>query len=282
MPADIDNRLPQASTTALPEGMGNDHLNSVGTVAKDVYLGKENIGGMSETELVAKLEQIAAKTNVTAAEAYYDAKTWSIKKEKAGVILDVEKMGKAALSAASGQKLEKIYINVKPNITSKQLAGKVKLIAKFSTPLLDRSKSRIKNIRIAAKKIDRKIILPGSEFSFNDTTGGRSKKLGYEDATTIVNTPEGPKHVKAPGGGVCQLSTTIYNAALKCSLKVTERHEHSDDVHYVPDGKDATVSYNWADLKFINNRNYPIMLRVYVGKRTVSINILENSGLNMQ
>lgn len=254
--------------------------NSVRVVAKNVYLGNENIGGVSETELAAKLGQVAANTDISETQAYYDAKTWAVKKEKAGVKLDIDKIIKEALYAVSGNRIKYSYLAVKPKVTSVQLKNKVTLISKFSTPLLDRSKSRLKNIRLAAKKIDHKIILPGEEFSFNRTIGSRSKKLGYEDATIIVNTPQGPKHEKAPGGGVCQLSTTIYNAVLKCSLKVTERHEHSDDVHYVADGKDATVTYNGADFKFINTGKNPIMLRVYIGKRTVSIKIFENSGLN--
>lgn len=268
MPADTGENLP--------------HINPVRIVAKNVYLGKENIGGTSEIELIAKLEKIAAKNDIMMRDAYYDAKTWVLKKERVGIMLDISKVKNAALSADSGKKIKYAYVNIKPHIKEAQLKGKVKQISKFTTPILDRSKSRVKNIRLAAKKIDYKIILPNEEFSFNLTTGSKTKKKGYEDATVIVNTPKGPKHKKAPGGGVCQLSTTLYNAVLKCHMKVTERHEHSDDVHYVPDGKDATVSYNGADFKFINNRKNPIMLRVYVGKRTVRVMILENSGLYMK
>lgn len=254
---------------------GSEPLNMRITVAENVHLGKENIGGISDKSLLVKLEQIAEKTDIAVKEAQFDTKTWAIKKEKAGNQLDIDKILEAALSADAGEKIKYSYVEVKPKVKASQLEGKVKLISKFSTPLLDRSRSRVKNIRLSAKKIDRKIILPGQEFSFNNTTGSKSKKMGYEDATVIVRTPKGPKHKKAPGGGVCQLSTTIYNAVTKCCLKVTERHGHSDDVYYVVKGKDATVSYNGVDFKFINNRKYPIMLRIYVGKRTVQVRIYE-------
>ena len=294
---DIDRSLPQKSFTSIPQDQeslaGGDELkpgnvqnradvlqqkedsNSVKTVANGVYLGKEKIGGISEALLDSRLEYIASKTNFDVVDAHFNDKTWNITKEKNGKVLNIESIKRAALSAKPGEYIKISYIIVKPKVTAAQLKGNIRLIAKFSTRILDRSKSRVSNICLAAKKLDYTIILPGEEFSFNNTTGSKSKKMGYKDATIIVKTPKGPEHRKAPGGGVCQLSTTLYNAVLKCGLKVTERHEHSDEVHYVPKGKDATVTYNGPDFKFINNRSNPIMIRVYVGKKTVSIYILE-------
>ncbi len=270
-----------ASSELASESTRNAPLNNVQeiepvrSVAKNVRLGKEKIGGMTETELLSMLQGISLKTDITAVNASYDEKTWDMKKGKYGKRLNADKIVKAALSAKKGQVIQYSYSRVQPHIASKQLKGKIKLIAKFSTPFLDRSRSRIKNIRLASAKLDKMIILPGQEFSFNASTGSKSKKFGYENATVIVRTPKGPKHKKAPGGGVCQVSTTLYNAVMKCGLKVTERHEHSDDVFYVPDGKDATVTYGGADFKFVNTRKYPIMLRVTVGKRFLQVKIYE-------
>jgi vancomycin resistance protein YoaR len=78
---------------------------------------------------------------------------------------------------------------------------------------------------------------------------------------------------------VCQVSTTLYNAVLQCGLKVTERHEHSDDVYYVPDGKDATVTYGGADFKFVNTRRSPVMIRVSVGRKALTVQIYENAAI---
>jgi vancomycin resistance protein YoaR len=250
---------------------------SVRSVAENVRLGKENIGGMTEAELLSKLKEISLKTDIAAIDAGYDVKTWKMKDSKSGKKLDTDMILKAAFSAKKGQVIQYSYSPVKPQIDSKQLKGKIKLIGQFSTPFLDRSKSRIKNIRITSAKLDGKIIQPGREFSFNASTGSKSKKYGYENATVIVKTPKGPKHKKAPGGGVCQISTTLYNAVMKSGLKVTERHEHSDDVHYVPDGKDATVTYGGPDFRFVNNRSNPIMLRITVHKRSLQVKIYENS-----
>lgn len=272
MPVRTNQSMPPLNSGVLP----------VRIVAKNVQLEKENIGGMSETELAARLVQIAAKTDIPAQDAQYNVKTWIVKKEKAGRILNIGRIKKEALTAGEGRVIKYSYLKARPALSAVQLKKSIKQVARYSTPILDRDKSRVKNIRLAAKKIDKKIIMPGQEFSFNKATGRRTKKMGYEDATVIINTPAGPKHAKAPGGGVCQLSTTIYNAALKCRLNVTERHEHSDDVYYVADGMDATVTYNGADLKFVNNRKNPIMLRVYVGNRTVRVKIFENGSFNIQ
>lgn len=246
-------------------------------VAENVRLGRDDIGGMSENQLRLKLQSVAVKTNVAAINASYNAKTWAVRKEKAGKRLNTNKMIEAAMAADAGQKIQYSYSPVYPKITQVQLRKNIRMIAKFKTPFLDRSKPRIRNIRRVSAKLDRKIVMPGQVFSFNKATGSKSKKAGYENATVIVRTPMGPKHKKAPGGGVCQVSTTLYNAVLKCGLKVTERHEHSDDVYYVPDGKDATVMYGGADFKFVNNRSFPVMIRVYVGRTSLQVRVYENS-----
>ncbi len=118
----------------------------------------------------------------------------------------------------------------------------------FETPLLDSSGNRKNNLRVVARKLTGIVVRPGEEFSFNRKVGARTVKGGYRKATILVQ----GKKKKAVGGGICQMSTTLYNAALKAGFKITERHEHSKNVGYVDDGKDATVSYGTKDLKFIN------------------------------
>jgi len=274
---EYEEQVPKSGNVPSEAGtpQRNSNLEPIRTVANNVHLGKENIGGLSETQLDSKLEDIASKTDIDARDAYLNDKTWTVVKGKDGRALNIDIIKKAVLSAKTGKQVKISYTVLKPKVTEAQLKGKIKTLAKCSTTMLDRSKPRVYNIRLAAKKLDYAIVLPGDEFSFNNRTGSKSKKMGYKDATVIVKTPKGPEHKKAPGGGVCQLSTTVYNAVLRCGLKVSERHEHSDDVHYVPKGKDATVTYKGADFKFINNRQKPIMIRAYVGKKTVSIHILE-------
>ena len=108
-----------------------------------------------------------------------------------------------------------------------------------------------------------------------DVLGCPTEEKGYEKAKTFTSDGE---VTKSYGGGICQLSTTIYNAILKVDgLKITERHEHSRDVPYIEDGKDAAVSYNTADLKFKNTLEYDVKIEAEVEDRKVEVKLLRIS-----
>lgn len=145
-------------------------------------------------------------------------------------------------------------------------------IAEFSTRLPNDTEARDDNIKLACKKIDGNIVKSGETFSLWDVLGCPTKENGYEKAKTF--TADG-KVTQSYGGGICQLSTTLYNAVLKVEgLKVIERHEHSRDVPYVKDGKDAAVSYNTADFKFENTLDHDIRIEAKVEDREVKIKII--------
>ena len=114
---------------------------------------------------------------------------------------------------------------------------------------------RCENIQIAAALIDGVAIQPYGEFSFNATVGRRTEEAGFQQAKIIV----GGEYVLGVGGGVCQVSTTLYNAALKSGLQITEFHPHSLQVGYVAPSRDAMVS-SQSDLKFFNPHAYPVYL----------------------
>ena len=145
-------------------------------------------------------------------------------------------------------------------------------ISEFSTRLPNDTKARDDNIKLACKTINGAVVKSGEIFSFWDALGCPTKEGGYEKAKTF--TSDG-KVTESYGGGVCQISTTIYNAVLKVEgLKVTERHEHSRDVPYIKDGKDAAVSYRSADLKFKNTLEYDIKIEAEVEDRKVKITLV--------
>lgn len=131
----------------------------------------------------------------------------------------------------------------------------------FSTSLAGRSEEQRQNIARAILDLEGTLIPPGSTFSFNERVGGRDRYKGYVLAPTINN--QGLLE-EAPGGGICQLATTIYNAALEAGLEVVERHPHSRVVGYVPPGRDATVSFWRRDLKLRNPHRAPLLLKVRV------------------
>lgn len=143
------------------------------------------------------------------------------------------------------------------------------LIAKASTPLVDKGEARLANIRRAAKEISAMILAPGEVFSFNAVVGARTASTGYEKAPAIV---EGEKQMEY-GGGVCQLATTICQAADKAGLAILERHNHQKEVAYAAQGTDAAVNYGTLDMKFKNTSNHSVMIAILVGKNTVNAEI---------
>lgn len=145
-------------------------------------------------------------------------------------------------------------------------------LAEFTTKLPNDTEARDDNIKLACKTLSGTVVKAGESFSLWDILGCPTKEKGYEKAKTFTSDGE---VTQSYGGGICQLSTTIYNAVLKVEgLKVTERHEHSRDVPYIKDGKDAAVSYNSADLKFKNTLDYDIRLEAEVEDRRVKITLI--------
>lgn len=134
------------------------------------------------------------------------------------------------------------------------------VIGEYTTKFAVKEKNRSANLTAAAKAVDCKIIRPGETFSFNDTVGPREPRTGYKDAYVIVN----GEYVQGTGGGVCQVSSTLYNAVLLGNLGVVERVPHAVTVSYVPTGQDATVNYPNIDFKFKNDTASLVYLRTDV------------------
>lgn len=137
------------------------------------------------------------------------------------------------------------------------IAKKETEIANFSTKIYNKDEERQNNIGITCRTLSAKEVQPGETFSFCDTVGKATYAKGYEKADIYVN----GKKKQGLGGGNCQVSTTLYNAVLKVpELEVLERHQHSGDVPYIQNGKDAAVAYGAYDFKFKNNTNCVIKI----------------------
>lgn len=145
-------------------------------------------------------------------------------------------------------------------------------IVSFSTEILNKDEDRVHNIKVAAEEINHTVLEPDDIFSFNDTLGRRTEAKGYEEAPILIGNG---KKGEGTGGGVCQISTTLYNAALKADLKIVERHQHSKAVPYVEEGKDATVVYGSKDLRFKNTLDYPVEIIVLVHDDKVTVKLMK-------
>ena len=153
----------------------------------------------------------------------------------------------AALSAGGGA-VEPVVEAVQPAITTAEVASKYGMVTSAVTNASSSSSNRLKNIERAIELINGYCLKPGETFSFNDVVGQRTVDRGFRKATAY----SGGDVTEEVGGGICQVSTTLFNAAVKADLEIVERHNHSLTVGYVDKGKDATVNWKSQDLKFKN------------------------------
>ena len=129
--------------------------------------------------------------------------------------------------------------------------------------------NRVHNVQLVANLIDRTLIRPGQVFSFNGTTGERNADKGFREAPVIIN----GELQTGLGGGVCQVSTTVFNAAYEAGLDITERTNHALYISHYPQGRDATVNYPDLDLKFVNDTGRWLLLRTFVGSSSLTVNL---------
>lgn len=150
----------------------------------------------------------------------------------------------------------------KPEVTAETIhqKGIKRLISSVQSTFSTAKVNRTYNIKVAAQAIDGIILAPGDVFSFNKLVGPRSQEAGYKMAGVIVNN----ELTEGMGGGVCQVSSTVYNAALLANLEIVQRTNHSRPIGYFPLGRDATVAYDYLDLKFKNSTDKYVLIRAEV------------------
>lgn len=159
------------------------------------------------------------------------------------------------------------------NNTTSEISYEEVLLSDYSTKLIGSDKNRNTNIELACNAIDGTIIESGDTFSFWDIVEKTTVEKGYKEADAFDSNGE---TIHALGGGICQISSTLYNAVLEeDSLEVVERHPHSQPVAYVEEGKDATVNYGTSDFKFKNNSDFPIKIYTRLEEKEVIVEIYE-------
>ncbi|MBR2500301.1 MAG: VanW family protein [Clostridia bacterium] len=141
--------------------------------------------------------------------------------------------------------------------------------AEASTPLIDKTDNRINNIKLAAKAIDGYLLPQGETFSFNNVVGKRTEEKGYKMASVLLH----KEKTEDFGGGVCQVSTTLFQAAKEAGLEIIERHSHEKEIAYAKQGEDAAVDYNSLDLKFKNNTENEVTIFVNANEDNVYVKL---------
>jgi vancomycin resistance protein YoaR len=167
----------------------------------------------------------------------------------------------------------KVPVNfTEPEVTHRKLQtlGIRTVVASASTTFDPTNFNRTENLRIGAKALDGALLAPGEMFSFNKRIGPRVENLGYKEAPVVIN----GELVPDIGGGICQVSTTLYHAVLKAGLQVNARSPHSIPSTYVPLGLDAAVVYDYTDFRFTNNTQEYIYISAWLDGDTIYVTLL--------
>ena len=190
-----------------------------------------------------------------------------------GRTVDVAASGRALLRAAlspTHRVARLVTRSTKPKLTTaKARTLGIKEVVGSYTTIYGGIANRIHNVQLVAHLIDHHYIAPGEEFSFNKTTGVRDASKGFLEAPVIIN----GELQTGLGGGVCQVSTTVFNAAYEAGLKITARTNHALYISHYPIGRDATVNYPDTDLRFVNDTKHWLLLRTFVGSSSLTVNL---------
>lgn len=203
------------------------------------------------------IDKIYSEVKSEPQNATYTTDPYEIIPHKNGLDFDLEK----AREIISQEKEEYVIelIIIEPETLTNEIGEEAfpHLLSSFSTKYDETNVPRSKNLKLAVAKLNGVVIMPGEVFSYNKTLGKRTAEAGYEYANGFA----GGKVVPMLAGGICQISSTLYDAVLYANLNIVERHNHMFQATYVDPGKDATVVYGSLDFKFENTRSYPIMLK---------------------
>ena len=202
--------------------------------------------------------------------ARYNPETQEIEEGKPGVEFDVAEAEKLWNAAKNGETVH-IPVTLTPAAftADKVTSLYADLLSSKSTSLGGSSANRVNNITLAAKRIDGVVLEPGQSFSYNATLGKRTTANGFREAGAYAN----GQVVQEVGGGICQVSSTLYYCTLMANLQISSRTNHYFSVGYIEPGLDATVSWGAPDFVFVNNRTFPIRIHAYVSGGMVTVEI---------
>ncbi len=194
-----------------------------------------------------------------------------------GQAVDVARTAQAILRAAltrTHRVARLVAERTAPELTTAEAKARgIKQIVASYTTIYGGIANRVHNVQLVAHLIDNHFIPPGEEFSFNKTTGVRDAAKGFLEAPVIIN----GELQTGLGGGVCQVSTTVFNAAYEAGLKITARTNHALYISHYPTGRDATVNYPDTDLRFVNDTDHWLLLRTFVGSSSLTVTLYGTS-----
>ena len=230
---------------------------------------REKVRELTDT-VAAAIDQPATDATLYAFDP--TLKSFVFTPEQAGFAVDADKLYADVLAALdAGQYDAMIQVTgapVQPAVTQEMLVPMFGRISSFTTETTNDS-NRNTNISLSADALNGKVVMPGETLSFNESTGQRTAEKGYKEAGAI----SGGQLIDDTGGGVCQTSSTLFNAVVRADLEIVERSQHTWPSSYVPRGEDAAVDWPRLDFVFRNNTGYPIFLLAWYADQTVTVEV---------
>ncbi len=273
----FDYGVDEAIDQALEVGRSEDFFENLSDFVNLKFLknnktfdAKVNIPQGIEEKIYEDIKSDIEKEPVNA--SVYIGGSINVKKGTEGVKIDRSEFKKSLYDSIVPNQDVRVavpIVSVAPKVTSEQLNDINGIIGSYTTNFSPNIAGRNENIRLSAQYMNDYLLMPGEVFSYNKVTKLKTVSNGYKNATVIVN----GEIEEGLGGGVCQVSSTLYNSVLYSGLEIVQRRPHSIPSNYVNYGRDAVVSDNAIDFKFKNNYGFPIYLKTSVGSSSVTVNI---------
>ena len=269
---DVEGAVKQAYLTGR-EGTEEERFDVGSTLLKD-GVDIELVYSYNEEMLDTKLTEVAEEFDQEAVDSTVIRKNgkFVVSDEQEGLVMDKEKTAEnvaAVMETRMSGKAAIVAEVTEPKITAEDNSHVTDLIGTYYTTYTNSDANRNNNLVVGCNYIDGTVVAPGEVFSANANLGSQTAAGGYKNAGVYVN----GKVEQGMAGGVCQVTSTLYNAAILAELEIVERSPHSMTVGYVPLGRDAAVAGTYKDLKFRNNTEYPIMIEAYASGGKLVMNI---------
>ena len=202
----------------------------------------------------------------------FGRRAFTFSEDRSGARLDGEKLYQQIISALNRRDFQAVIEayseEITPRVTRAELMNSFSLVSTYATQTTSNA-NRNTNIDLACRAVNGTVVMPGETFSFNQATGERTAAKGYKEAAAI----SGGTTRDEIGGGVCQTSSTLFNAAVRADMEIVERNPHAWPSSYIEKGFDATVNCPGLDMKFKNNTNWPIFIVAGYSNRKITVNI---------
>jgi vancomycin resistance protein YoaR len=257
-----------------------ERIKNIRTAVQDGYPVSLDIK-YNEVKLDGLVEQWKSMIECPPRNATFNMVTGKIAHQEPGYKLESNVLVPLIVEAFRKSEMNTVTLPVQtlyPETTEEDIVntGIHETLSTYTTVFNRQDANRTENIKLAAWKTNGYIVYPGKVFSFNEVVGPREKAYGFKEALEIID----GEYVPGIGGGICQVSSTLYNAAILANLNIVERYNHSKPLSYVPIGRDATVFFGELDFKFVNNTSGPLMIMAEVDGNKLVVGILGQQPLS--